>query len=93
MQKFTVHKVSTVHEIYELPDFNFLLANFIENFIICCSRKKTMEKINMSGRKRAVLSLWGFFDPADISELTGLCYSILHPVVQSQIPSETAKNL
>ena len=68
MPKFTVYKVSTVDEIDELPDFNFLPANFFE---ICCRRKKNMEKINMSRRKTAVQSLRGFFDVVDICELTG----------------------
>ena len=66
MKKSTVHKVSAVDEINDLPEFNFLPASFIKNFIICFRRKKTM-----SGRKTAVLSLQGFFNPVDISELTG----------------------
>ena len=43
MQKLTAHKVPTVAEIDELPDFNVLAQNFIK---ICCQRKKIMEKIN-----------------------------------------------
>ena len=56
MQKNTIHKVPTIDGIDELPDFNILLANFIENVIT---------RQQYRGSKR------GFFDPLEISELTG----------------------
>ena len=69
MQNNTIHKVPTIDGIDELPDFNILLANFIENFHYLLPPHE--EKINTSGRKTTVESLRGFFDPLEISELTG----------------------
>ena len=44
MKKNTIHKVPTIDGMDELPDFNILLANFIENFVTCCRRKKTKRR-------------------------------------------------
>ena len=44
IKKNTIHKVPTIDGIDELPDFNILLANFIENCIICCRRKKREDR-------------------------------------------------